>query len=407
MKKPENRKAHILAVAVVILLLCFLLIRSEKVPAAEEAESLIQASEVLSVCKIQATRHSNQEIEISWTDDLDRETACYLVKRRVLMETGAWGEWSVVAEVLSDGMPNGEMIQIIDVLPDSSIRQYAYSVGVQVENPAAYVGEDSPLVLASNLLVCIDPGHYAGVNQIHEEETYGYAEGDVTLSLGLFLQQYLKELYGIDSCMTRTDGTISLGGYSNGDLDSGHLTLRGLYAGETGSDLFVSLHTNANEDNANGYPTCSQPVSINKPILILNTTACASREAVETANRIGSNLAQASFAQGIASTDCFQKAAPGKIAQWTDEYNDSTELPGTVFCRLNEDGSDFYGILRGADNVCVPGIIIEHGMHTVPEVRRAAMEGDLLIHWARADACGIAQGFGFAAYGEETAHTDR
>ena len=55
---------------------------------------------------------------------------------------------------------------------------------------------------------------------------------------------------------------------------------------------------------------------------------------------------------------------------------------------------NYYGVLRGASNVKVPGMIIEHGFHTVEEVRRLAMEEDLTQKWAEADAYGIAKGFG-------------
>ena len=51
-------------------------------------------------------------------------------------------------------------------------------------------------------------------------------------------------------------------------------------------------------------------------------------------------------------------------------------------------------MLRGASKVKVPGMIIEHGFHTVEEVRRLAMEEDLTQKWAEADAYGIAKGFG-------------
>lgn len=39
-------------------------------------------------------------------------------------------------------------------------------------------------------------------------------------------------------------------------------------------------------------------------------------------------------------------------------------------------------------------MIIEHGFHTVEEVRKLAMEGNLAKQWAKADAEGIAKGFG-------------
>lgn len=51
-------------------------------------------------------------------------------------------------------------------------------------------------------------------------------------------------------------------------------------------------------------------------------------------------------------------------------------------------------MLRGAADVGVPGMIIEHGFHTVPKMRELAVQGELAVQWAQADAYGIGEGFG-------------
>ena len=50
-------------------------------------------------------------------------------------------------------------------------------------------------------------------------------------------------------------------------------------------------------------------------------------------------------------------------------------------------------MLRGAATVNVPGLIIEHGFHTIPEIRKLVLTGELLEKWADADARGIAEGY--------------
>ena len=45
-------------------------------------------------------------------------------------------------------------------------------------------------------------------------------------------------------------------------------------------------------------------------------------------------------------------------------------------------------------------MIIEHGFHTVPKMREAAVGGELKERWARADAEGIAEGFGLKIFSE-------
>lgn len=347
-----------------------------------------QTKEALTAPQVAAQRISRQQIQISWADDGKGQVKEYIVKKRPALDGAGVGEWSTVAAVPSQG--SSETLQVVDQLEDPAIRLFEYAVEL-VPADISLAHQTSDGVLASNLLVCIDPGHYAGANAMEG----GYTEGDATLRIGLRLREILKSDYGIDSCMTREGGSITLEGHTDGELDQNFLRLRGAYAGVTGSDLFLSLHTNANEDNANGYETCSQPISINKPILLANTLACSSRAAIAVGNAIGANLAQASYRAGTATQSGFQAVRAGNLSQWTDAYNDSPDLPGTMFARQMGDGRDYYGVLRGAAEVGVPGIIIEHGMHTVPEVRQIAVTGDLLERWASADAYGIAFGFGF------------
>lgn len=259
-------------------------------------------------------------------------------------------------------------------------------IAVQEPNTTA-AGENIP---ATSFTVCIDPGHYKGASGLQGENIYGYEEGVFTLKIALALRNELEQ-YGIHSYLTRETDSINISGYSNGDLDHGKISLRGEMA--KGADLFVSIHTNANQENANGYPTCSQPVGINKTIVLVNQVAAKSEPMIQMANEIGQALTAAGHTLGICETDQFQSADTAHLTEWTDQYNDSLQTQGTVCYRLGQHG-DYYGVLRGAANVGVPGMIIEHGFHTVEEVRRQAMQGDLAQEWAKADAYGIAKGFG-------------
>lgn len=351
-------------------------------------EEETQESLRLSVTELQVQRLSRQQIQISWNAPEDGAVETYLIKRQ--LACAQTGEWITVAEISA-----GQELRAVDELADSSICQYVYTVDVVPQDVTRYQVQEGAKVLASNLLVCLDPGHYLGVNQIKGESSYGYDEGFATLQIACTLRSELKERYGIETCMTREGDSITLGGYTDQELDNAHLGLRGTYAGEQGSDLFLSLHTNANLDNANGYETCMQPLSVNKPIILANTIAANDSAAIAVASGIGTELAKASYEAGTASVATFRTVEPGHLAFWSDLYNDSPDIQGSVYCRLQQDGSDYYGVLRAAAAEGVPGLIVEHGMHTVPQVRQAAMEGDLLTLWAEADARGIAQGFGF------------
>lgn len=187
--------------------------------------------------------------------------------------------------------------------------------------------------MAEDFLICIDPGHYASQNYVEDGEN-SYAEGDFTLELAKELAAVLKEEYGIPSVLTRDSGSITLGGYTDGALDRGHISLRGSYA--AGCKLFLSLHTNANLDGANGYATCSQPIEITKPILVVNETACSTPYALDIANKVGEHLAKTGLELGIATIGEFQKAKKTEeLKAWTDAENDRLSTPNRL-CQMGK-----------------------------------------------------------------------
>lgn len=359
----------------------------------QRKESVEEEKEIVRVEDLSFDRVSRREIKIVWQDQKNPYVCEYLVKRRIDGESS----WEELGTVASDGRAEDRELSYVDVLETEALKQYEYRVDVKIAEEDRYEAGEGENIAASNILICMDPGHYAGQNAVNVDGI-PYAEGDFTLELALELKTVLKESYGITAYLTRESGSVSIGGYTDGGLDSGHISLRGEYA--EGSDLFLSLHTNANLEDANGYPTYAQPVEIMKPIVILNTAACESDTALAVGNAVGIRLARSSYELGIAMPDKFRSAACAEeIIQWTDAWNDGVEEPGTLCRRLGEHG-DYYGVLRGAANVGVPGMIIEHGFHTVPKMREAAAGGELKERWARADAEGIAEGFGLKIFSE-------
>ena len=314
-------------------------------------------------------RISDREIEVRWPDQWDASVREYQVERRTPGTEG----WEQVGSLpAGQGTEEGQL-SWVDTLEDSSIRQYEYRVQAEPLDPDAYEVEDGEPVMASNLLLCIDPGHYAGKNLIQTEPVY--AEGDFTLPLAQELEKILREEYGVTVRMTRESGDITLEGYSNDELDSRHISLRGEAAKGVGS-LYLSSYQCQFWRGPMAVPPRNSPFPINKPILILNEPACQDPQVIRLANRIGSGLAKASLDLGIAAKGTFQEVkAAGEIREWTDAYNDATNVEGTVCRRMGQSG-DYYGVLRGAANVGVPGMIIEHGFHTVPEMRGTAKTGE-------------------------------
>lgn len=362
------------------------------------SQNLTQERTMLSAPDVRADRVSSSQIELCWSDADDALIECYIIEkydnRKAAFDIG----WQTVGQVKSGEKNAGDSYRFTDSLLSTEPQQYVYRIIPKVLDVTKYYAPESEHVLCSNIRICIDPGHYAGKNAVESDRSYGYAEGDFTLLVSLELSDILKQKYGISTSLTRDSGSITLSGYTDEELDSAHISLRGSYAAKAGCDLFLSVHTNSNQDNANGAATYEQPVSINKPMVIANDLAMSSDEVLSLCNSIGENLAATNFELGTSAYREFIPASRKTVREWTVDYNDSTEEQGTVVYRYGSKGQQFYGVLRGAQESGVPGIIVEHGYHSVPEMRDAAMNGDLKSQWAKDDADGIAEGYGFLAF---------
>ena len=359
------------------------------VRAKSEGDAMAGGCDLVNVENLQAERASASSIELAW--DAADSAEGYEVERR----TAGSDTWEAAARIDAAGAA-GTGVAWTDELDSTEPQQYFYRVRAAAAAPQGEkrASSDDAGIPASNLLVCLDPGHYAGCNEVPDAES-PYCEGDFTLEVALALRDELAETYGVTCVMTRETGSITLGGMSDEALDNTAIQLRGEAAADC--DLFISLHTNANLDNANGAPTFEQPTSITKPIVLANPVAASDERALAVANAIGEEVADASARLGIARKGAFDPVrGPQELRTWSDAFNDSTIENGTVSIR-RWNGGDYYGVLRGAANVSVPGFIVEHGHHTVPEMRQAAAEGTLAPAWAEADARGIARGYGFEA----------
>ena len=230
---------------------------------------------------------SKKEIVLIWDDATDPYVKKYTVYRRNTVNSVGTGNWVAIGTVNSDGTATGAANVYVDKLKSNANQQYEYTVGVTVSNASLYAPANGATIIASNVKVCIDPGHFVNKNLVPGNTPY--CEGNFTLLIGVNLATELRK-YGILSSMTRCTGDILLGGYLDEELDSKHIKLRGEYAAVEHCDLFVSLHTNSNQENAHGYPTFSQPTSINHPLVIINKPAINNQLAINVATSIGYNL---------------------------------------------------------------------------------------------------------------------
>lgn len=266
----------------------------------QQAVEKKQLAEKVSISGLSVQREDASHIRIRWEDNLDSLVTRYMVQRYDNCENDQH-IWITVGEVGVKSHTSGKFHEYLDTLDSTEPQQYVYRVVPKVRDSNTYDVAEEQEVLCSNWKICIDPGHYEGKNEVPGDDSYGYVEGDFTLQIATELKERLEKDYGIEVSMTRDSGNILIGGYTDDSLDSSHISLRGEYAAEQGCSLFVSIHTNANGDNANGTGTFQQPIAIDKPIVIANDRMLSSGVLREVCNQVGQNLAEVSYGLGISS----------------------------------------------------------------------------------------------------------
>ena len=183
--------------------------------------------------------------------------------------------------------------------------------------------------------ICLDAGHFGEYNRSTVNPAYW--ESKFSWKFHLLLKAELEK-YGIEVITTRTDQAK--------DLD---LVQRGRKS--AGCDLFLSIHSNACGDANADYPL-----------------ACCCVNG--SADVIGYKLAEI-------VGKCM--GSSGKARIWK---------------RTGNGNSDYYGVLRGAAAVGVPGVLLEHGFHTNLKNTNWLLDDANLQKMAVAEARVIAEHFG-------------
>lgn len=186
-------------------------------------------------------------------------------------------------------------------------------------------------------VVCLDAGHYGKYNAY---AIGGGWESQQMWKLHLLLKKALEE-YGIKVITTRANQRT--------DLD---LYERGRKAKDC--DLFVSLHSNAASAESVNYVVCMHQIDDD----------CGAMDAKSK-----------EFAGLLAN--CVAKVMGAKAQTWSTKGS----------------RGDYYGVLRGAHAVKVPGVIIEHGFHTNKAQADWLMKDANLAKLAEAEAKTIAKWF--------------
>lgn len=188
-----------------------------------------------------------------------------------------------------------------------------------------------------SIKICLDAGHYGKYNRSPANKAY--YESEMNWKLHLLLRNYLMQ-YGFTVTQTRTDQTRDMA-----------LTTRGKKA--KGCDLLLSIHSNAVSNGVNesiDYPVVYKPIS-----------------------GAGSDIAE-------------------KLANCIAEVMD-TKQSGRTSSRKGNNG-DYYGVIRGATAVGVPGLILEHSFHTNTRATNWLLDESNLDKLAQAEAKVLAEHYG-------------
>lgn len=179
--------------------------------------------------------------------------------------------------------------------------------------------------------ICLDAGHSGRENRSPADGRYYESE------MAWKLQCYLKtalEARGFQVVVTRQSLEQTLAVVARGRL-------------ARGCSLFLSLHSNA----AGGGVV----ESVDRPEVIYPISGACSDLALQLANTIAGVM--------------------------------GTRQPGKVYSRVNSAGrADYYGVIRGAAAVGVPGLILEHSFHTATAPTHWLLQEENLRRLADAEA---------------------
>lgn len=202
--------------------------------------------------------------------------------------------------------------------------------------------------------IMLDAGHYGKYNR--SPAVKAYYESDFTFKFCDMLKEELKA-YGIKADTTRANQANDLGLYARGKAAKGY-------------DLFISIHSNAT-GSGGANETVDYPVAITM---------------VEDSKTI---------------IDEESKVVGEKLAQVVAEVM-GTKQKARTYTRKNErdwDGNgifddEWYGVLNGAKQVKVAGIILEHSFHTNTRATKWLLNDDNLRKMAKAEAAALAEHYG-------------
>lgn len=186
----------------------------------------------------------------------------------------------------------------------------------------------------AKIKICLDAGHYGKYNR--SNVVPGYYESEMNWKLHNLLKKYLEQ-YGIEVIQTRSDQAKDMGTITRGKKAEG-------------CNLFLSIHSNACGTESVDYPLVIVPLD-------------------GKGDAIGKKLA-----------DCIASVMGTK--------------QGGKIIKKESKGREWYGVIRGAAAVGVPGLILEHSFYTNTRAAKWLLNDSNLDKMAKAEADVIAAFYG-------------
>ena len=196
--------------------------------------------------------------------------------------------------------------------------------------------------MAKKIKICLDAGHYGKYNQSPVNKKY--YESDMAWKLHNYLKAELTAL-GFEVITTRITQSIDLDVYKRGKKAKG-------------CDLFLSLHSNAAGTEKPDYAVACCQIDDDKSTID------------EKSEAIGRKLAP------VVNT------LMGSKENWQ------------IYEKMGNYNKDYYGVLRGAKEVGVPGVLMEHGFHTNKANTKWLLKDANLKKLAKIEAQALAEYFG-------------
>lgn len=194
--------------------------------------------------------------------------------------------------------------------------------------------------------ICLDAGHYARYNRSFVVPEYW--ESEMTWKLHLLLKDELEKR-GFEVKTTRPDQRIDL-----------NVTERGKMA--KGCDLFMSLHSDAAYDSDDP----EEKKSANEPVDRVTVFHPLDGRAADLSRLLADRIAEVM----------------------------EVKQGGHIKTREGSYGNNYYGVINGAYQVGVPGLLIEHSFHTNARSAKWLLDNDNLERLAIAEADVLAEYYG-------------